>query len=553
MDVLLSIATGLAVRMFFDSHNNSLGRFGPVLIGLWEGVAVHYQCTTSSLFLDQSLAYALRVAVDFYVTSDPLRELIILLFTTLGFVASETLKPKRSRRRVHHRRSTRSSVPVQYKPEPLTVLPTLIHPSCPPTPPSVFLERKSHAILTCSDSLTTSSTASNGEIFTSRPRYIPLLTPPCTLSEVQDKHVDHLPTFEEHHSGEEGAQSSILVAVPGTHEASHTPVPAPSVTTPLPVPNITIQSATPAARASHPSEAVPLPVPNMNTKYYMSEDDDGDPLQTPPPGGLQRWELDPTDDDDGLTTPPAHQLSPLALEPALLPCFGQAAVSADAAVPSPSPLATATEVVATKPVPLAVEYSPVVLQCDPDSVSEPTLDSRLTEIRSESEAGRESRLDYVPSSAVRKPDHDQQAQHAINVDSSPNGKFIEGTGQETETETETASMISSHPAAIMYSRAEALRSEARVAEAEHIRLKEGLKHVHGVKMLFLKQQMQEQEDLARKLHCKAARRFFKGEWCLSVVLNKPFVFGWRIRNTVLYSPDEFDVDSKSNPNSLFSS
>ncbi|KAG6896805.1 hypothetical protein C0992_005955 [Termitomyces sp. T32_za158] len=535
MDTLLSIATGLAVRMFFDSLNSSLGRFGPALVGLWEGVAVHYQCTTnssSSTSLDQSLAYALRIAVDFYFTLNPLRELITLLFTVLGLVASANLNPTRSRRRVHHRRSAHSSVSIEYDPEPLTVFPTTIRPirpGCPSTLPSLSLERKSRAILASPENLTEPSTESIDGLPTFS--NTSSLTPPYTLSAGQDDHVfNRLPSFEGHHGGEEGTQRPVLVVVPETDEADHTPPHAPSVIAPLPVPNMTIQSipmsATPATKASYPAEALPLPIPNISTKYYTSEDD-GDLLQTPPPRGLPRCEL-LTDDDGGLTTPLARELSPLPLEPALPPCFGQASASVEAAVPSLSAITTAMDGATTQPVPFAVEYSPVVPQRDPDPVSEPTLDYRLFKPKPNPEPEPEPEL-HPNYSAVGR-DNFEQARRGTSVRSSPNGKCIaiEDTEQETETETETdtASMISSHPAKIMYTRAEALRIEARTAEAERTRLQEGMKHVHGVEMLFLKQQMQEQEDLARKLHDKAARRFFKGEWCISVILNKPFVSGW---------------------------
>ncbi|KAG6902751.1 hypothetical protein C0995_011899 [Termitomyces sp. Mi166 len=337
---------------------------------------------------------------------------------------------------------------------------------------------------------------------TSTSKHVPLATPPRV--------VDRLSTIEEHSSGEEGTRHSILGAVPGTYKASHVPSYAPSVTTPLPVLNSTIQYAhgTPAVKASAPAEAPPLPVPNPGTKHYMSDDDDdGDPLQTPPPPGSARWELVLTD-YDGLTTPPAPELSPLVLDRSLLPSFEQASASVDAYVPSPSAIATAMEAVAAQPVPSAVEYSPTpVAPPKPDPASEPALNSRPEELKLESEAGPELVSTYptpVPSLTVER-----QVQRETNDDSFPDGTRIEDAGEETQTETDATSVISSHPAAIMYTRAEVLRNEARAAEAEHIRLKSELKHIHGVKVLFLKQQMQEQEDLARRLHDKAAKRFFK--------------------------------------------
>ncbi|KAG6902752.1 hypothetical protein C0995_011900 [Termitomyces sp. Mi166 len=84
MDVLLSIATGLALRLFLNSLDDSLGRLGPVLVGLWEGAVVHHLSTSS--LLDHYLAYALRVAVDFYFTYN----LLLKLSTPQGHAASTT-------------------------------------------------------------------------------------------------------------------------------------------------------------------------------------------------------------------------------------------------------------------------------------------------------------------------------------------------------------------------------------------------------------------------------------------------------------------------------
>ncbi|KAH0588846.1 hypothetical protein H2248_004640 [Termitomyces sp. 'cryptogamus'] len=514
-DILLSITTGLALRLFLNSLDNSLGRSGPVLVGLWEGVTVHHQSTSSLRILDHYLAYALRVAVDFYFISDLPRELIILLFTVLSLVASETLHPTRPRR-VRHRRSSRRSVPTHIRhcvPRPLAVSSSPIRPSCPPTPPSIFLEGESESNLAYSDNLTGTSAENNDKLepFPFSTSIIPLLTPPCTLlSEVRDSHVvDRLSTIEEHSSDEEGTRRSILEAV---HDTSHNPSHASSVTKPLPVPNLTIRyihGATPAMKASSLAEAPPLPVPNISTKYYMSEDDDGDPLQTPPLASSTHRNFALTDDDDDGLTTPAHELSPLVLEHTLLQSLGQVPDSVEVPIPSTTVIATSMEVVTAQPVPSAVEYpsTPVVRpQRDPDPAPEPIFNSGTEVPESQPQSGPELCSTLSPGRAVERHGHDQ---HETNGDSAPDGIRIEDTGQETETEIDAASMISSHPAAIMYSRAEVLRSEARAAEAEHIRLKKELQHIHGVKVLFVKQQMQEQEDLARRLHGKAAKRFFK--------------------------------------------
>ncbi|KAG6850975.1 hypothetical protein H0H93_005844 [Arthromyces matolae] len=510
MDVLPSIATGLTLRLFLNSLNNQALRWlGPVLVGSWEGVALYH--LSSKFPLDHYLAYALRLAVDFYFTSNLLREFIVLLFTILAFIASEFFYPPRPRR-VHHRRSSRNSVPTpirHYASDPIATPST--HAMPPPTPPSTFLQPDSDLSYAYSeDPLKTPTDDNDNSSTLSRSTALPLPTPPPTLlSETRPPHfIDRLSTIEEQSSGEEGTKRSYPAAISNPLSGNPNPTYTPSVTTPLPVPNSTIRYTRQALDAPEtpPTEAPPLQVPNASTRYYMSEDEGGDPLQTPPPAGTSRWDLALTD-DDGLTTPPPRndrELSPLVLDQNLLPSFGQVTTTLEGSNPPPP---TAVVNTVTTEATTGVESPSVVSpRRDPDIILEPTLEPQEPE--PERETGPELVSTYptpVPSPTGERPGHDRDHDEPPSDD-----KRAEDAEQETETETDTASMISSHPAAIMYLRAEALRNEARAAETEYIRLKEQLKRAKGVRdSLFLQQQVQEQEERARKLHIKAAKRFFR--------------------------------------------
>ncbi|KAG6920239.1 hypothetical protein DXG01_005008 [Tephrocybe rancida] len=533
MDVLLSIVTGLGLRLFLDSLDEPLGRLGPVLLGLWEGAAVHHLSAGSfsaGSSLDHYLAYTLRVAVDLYFTANIHRAFIVLLFTILGLVASEFTNPTRPRR-FHRRRSSHTSVPTHIRHYAREYFPSSsrpARPSLPSTPPSIFLGGESE-LNTPHPGYPISFADNEKESFespTPNPALFP--TPPSTsVSEVRDtRAVDRLSTIEEHSSGEDGSRRSLPGIVPGAFMVRNASSYPPSVATPLPVPNSTIQyihtsldqaNANPAVEPSPSPIEAPLPVPNSSTKYYMSEDDGGDPLQTPPAASSAPWELVLTDDNDGLTTPPARELSPLVLEHNLLPSFGQASTSAEAPLPNTSASVSTTEAAAALLVTSAVEclstpVAPSHHNPDPITEPEPTSEPSPDELEPEPDPEPEPVSSYptpVPSPTIERHSRSQQTDHHPNSDAGPSSASAEAE-QETETETDAASVISSHPANVMYHRAEALREKARAAEAERFHLLEELKHTREVKrVLFLKQRVREEEELAKKLHDKAAKRFFE--------------------------------------------
>ncbi|KAF8070701.1 hypothetical protein FPV67DRAFT_1038074 [Lyophyllum atratum] len=577
MDVLLSIVTGLGLRLFLEGLQEPLGRLGPVLLGLWEGAAVHLLSNSSSNAStpDHYLAYALRVAVDLYFTANLQRTFVVLLWTALGLLASETVQPSRPKR--ERRRRTSRSVPphVRHYQSPTleprntsrsiqgpVVSTPAIRPSRPPSPPSFFLEGESETGSNSPHRHYLPSVFPIGEADSSEsppPKTILLPTPPASL--IPDSRIernnrdisDHrLSTIEEQSSGEEGSRAEYF-GVPGGHIGftrtlgSYAPSVATSVP-PLPIPNSTIRYIqTSVSRASPAAElelddtegmyapsVAPLPVPNPGTTYLRSEyrpgtpTDGGDPLQTPQ---AARWEL--TDHDDGLTTPPGHpkELSPLVLERNLFPNFGQmigAEPPTTQPIPEPAPAhdnattsTKATTVITTtasiaaaaggsssiqsQAAPPAVEYpSPPVA---PDAPPDPDPD--LATVKPEPKSS------YPTPVASPSPDPDQ-----------PSTKHHQQQQQqldeaETETETDAASVISSLPARLMYNKAEALRTQARAAEMERLRLvallNQAANEARVRDVLFLKEDIRVEEVKATKLHERAARRFYEGECWLSLL------------------------------------
>ncbi|GLB37687.1 putative 2',3'-cyclic-nucleotide 3'-phosphodiesterase activity [Lyophyllum shimeji] len=593
MDVLLSIVAGLGLRLFLECLQEPLGGLEPVLLGLWEGAAVHLLSNWSgnSFSPDHYLAFALRVAVDLCFTANLQRTFIVLLWTALGMIASETVHPSRPRRT--RRRRTSHSVPAHSRyyeppitaehrhtarpnpPAPHASTPS-IRPSQPATPPSFFLEGESEADSVTPNPSYLPSAFPEGEPNSSEsppPKPVLLPTPPSTLvSDNRDlrgtRDSDHrLSTIAEQSSGEESFRHDYL-DVPGGHTAftrtlgSYAPSAATTVP-PIPVPNSTIRYIqTSVSRASPAAEleledkaedmyapsAAPLPVPNAGSTYLRTVrregtlSDDEDPLQTPE-GATARWEL--MENEDPLMTPPgmSKELSPLVLERNLFPTFGQV-LAPELPIAAPMPEAsfvindasikTSSSVAAAAAssssagaqsqgpaAPSAVEYpsTPVA----PDGPTDPDPDLATVNPGS----GPEPKSSYPTPLASPSPDHDQQQSHDYDHgnhndhdDDNEQPKQHEqhdddeaAAETETETETDATSVISSLPARLMYTRAEALRTQARAAEAERMRLvalmNQAASDARVRDVLTLKEEIRLEEVKANKLHEKAARRFFE--------------------------------------------
>lgn len=114
MDIAVSIVAGLSLRAIFLARENVPAMLTPALIGAWEGVVVHQLSSRSTSEVDHYLAFGLRMVIDHLVSRDPSRTVMMVIWTTIGFIATESLSPpstsspiKRSQRE-RRSRSTRS-------------------------------------------------------------------------------------------------------------------------------------------------------------------------------------------------------------------------------------------------------------------------------------------------------------------------------------------------------------------------------------------------------------------------------------------------------------
>lgn len=139
MDLSLSILTGLSLRLFL--HNQPLGNLSPVLLGLWEGVVVHQLSSRSLTPVDHYLAYGLRLTVDLFVSANVTRLVMVVLWTALGVIASESMTPRRTLRHAtkrERRQKKSTSLPshIRVYQSPLTLDPVQPHSSTPPFLPA---------------------------------------------------------------------------------------------------------------------------------------------------------------------------------------------------------------------------------------------------------------------------------------------------------------------------------------------------------------------------------------------------------------------------------
>lgn len=157
MDIALSIATGLGLRVFLLTGANAglSNKLAAAVLGLWEGIVLHQVSGRSSApNVDHFLAYGLRLAVDFLLSRDLQRMIMLVLWTALASVMSEIVLPrstlraelKKSREREKERRHrrTRSGPTVADIPIIAVPLPPRVRAYKPPernqSPPSELLD-----------------------------------------------------------------------------------------------------------------------------------------------------------------------------------------------------------------------------------------------------------------------------------------------------------------------------------------------------------------------------------------------------------------------------
>ena len=114
MDSLSVTMLGFAVRFFVKSATRGNIRYSTSLVGLWEAAVLHH-LDTQRQSIYRYVAYAFRISVDLFFTEGLIRTVLILLWTGLGVVLSDTVasidhKSSRHARPRHSKRGT-SRVP----------------------------------------------------------------------------------------------------------------------------------------------------------------------------------------------------------------------------------------------------------------------------------------------------------------------------------------------------------------------------------------------------------------------------------------------------------
>ena len=532
MDVVVAIVAGLSSRLFLNNVDDPLRALTPAILGLCEGAIVRYLSNRTSS-VDHYLAYGLRIVVDLLFTQNITRMLLVLLWTVIFVIALEAISPtprrretKRSRRSAHpatihtSRPQQLANTPPSHPPLTHTPpyysqndlnsisTPALQHPSRPPSPPSFFLEgdTDTNIISPLSEQQLEYVPEPNSPTYASSSGVAPLSTPPG-MQVIDAQESDHtlshhrLSTIQELSSDEttnvdrtDQRVEPDRARTPGIHttydKANTSYAHSIATSAPLPVPNATYirppyrnipDDDHPNSLNSSPDSVLsaPLPVPNAALRSQLSSGwnagaaSETDELRTP---GAHYWELT---DQDELRTPPGGQkeLSPLFpdqqlpagfnVTPEIPPAVDEISLSlipvVDHGINLPSSAITAISTLVNS----SVECFPkVVNDQDPD-------------------------LDKLSESETL------QTENAESV-MSPVGNSVE-----------------------QFSRGQFFRQEAWQEEKQRIdlenKLKAALREARIRDALFLREEIRVLEERTKKLHEKAARRFFKGVYVCSTV------------------------------------
>ncbi|KAK7052296.1 hypothetical protein R3P38DRAFT_2859570 [Favolaschia claudopus] len=89
-DLFSPMVTGLALRVVIDAATFQNVKLSPALIGLYEGIVLLYYVKNRTRFSwSVYVAYTIRVLVDFFVTENVFRLVVVLLWTTMGMVLAD--------------------------------------------------------------------------------------------------------------------------------------------------------------------------------------------------------------------------------------------------------------------------------------------------------------------------------------------------------------------------------------------------------------------------------------------------------------------------------
>ncbi|KIK69208.1 hypothetical protein GYMLUDRAFT_639698, partial [Collybiopsis luxurians FD-317 M1] len=89
MEQLFAIGYGLSIRYIISTVPNSSLKLTGTLVGLWEGIVLLHFTQKWPKSFDPYVAYGVRLFIDFLVTQNVLRQVLVLLWTGMGVVLAD--------------------------------------------------------------------------------------------------------------------------------------------------------------------------------------------------------------------------------------------------------------------------------------------------------------------------------------------------------------------------------------------------------------------------------------------------------------------------------
>ncbi|PBK91405.1 hypothetical protein ARMGADRAFT_200422 [Armillaria gallica] len=109
MDTIFTAIAGLGIRFALQFTSGSQrSRIGPMLLGFWEGVCVHYSANASPDPRVSYVGYLLRIALDLLLSDNIVSVFLTILWTILGVLFSEALGTHHGHDTTHERKSSGS-------------------------------------------------------------------------------------------------------------------------------------------------------------------------------------------------------------------------------------------------------------------------------------------------------------------------------------------------------------------------------------------------------------------------------------------------------------
>ena len=89
MDNIYAIGLGLALRVVVDIVSENNVKMGGIIIGIWEGVVLYHFLGKMPWSFDPYVAYGFRLFVDFLITESLFKTAIVMLWTGMGVLLAD--------------------------------------------------------------------------------------------------------------------------------------------------------------------------------------------------------------------------------------------------------------------------------------------------------------------------------------------------------------------------------------------------------------------------------------------------------------------------------